>query len=663
MKRLGKYEILREIGRGGFAIVYEARNVALDRTVALKVLHPHWSADPSFATRFQREARAAANLRHPNIVTVHDAGEADGQLYIAMEYLPGRTLRQLLEDEDALPLERALPILEQLAEALDYAHAQGVVHRDVKPSNVIVEESEGGLCATLTDFGLVKALGESVALTSQGTLLGSPEYMAPEQADPERAAQVGPTADRYALGVVAYQMLTGHVPFPGNTPATLNAHENKPPPHPHTLRPDLPRPAASALLKMLFKPPTDRFDSARAFAARLRQAVLAEQQARQRQAQLAPLYQRLRAAAAREDWAEVLVLGGQVEERDPNYRDVPQWMAQAREHIRRPPRPAPELPRLPGWAWAVGVLGLVGVLFLVVKFAGITGGPSATATHHSTNTPKPTVAATLEAARTTRAADGMVMVAVLGGKFEMGSDDEALDYAMQLCSEYSDSCERRWFEVEQPVHSVMLDDFWIDRTEVSNAQYALCVADGDCRASSYADDTDWNGDGYPVVGVSWQDAVDYCAWAGARLPTEAEWEYAARGPDEKTYPWGDAFDGARLNFCDANCIHGFENADYDDGYETTSPVEDLESGASWCGALNMAGNVWEWVSDWYGDYPSAAQTNPTGPETGDDKVLRGGAWLYSSVNARSAFRGSRRPGDRFDVIGFRCVGAPTSPRP
>ena len=98
MKRLGKYEILREIGRGGFAIVYEARNVALDRTVALKVLHPHWSADPSFATRFQREARAAANLRHPNIVTVHDAGEADGQLYIAMEYLPGRTLQQLLEE-------------------------------------------------------------------------------------------------------------------------------------------------------------------------------------------------------------------------------------------------------------------------------------------------------------------------------------------------------------------------------------------------------------------------------------------------------------------------------------------------------------------------------------------------------------------------------------
>ena len=136
MTELGKYEILEEIGRGGFAVVYKARDTELDRIVALKVLHSHWTADLNFATRFRREARAAARLRHHSIATVYEVGETEGQLYIAMEYLPGRTLRALLEAEGALPLERALPILKQIAEALDRAHAQGVIHCDVKPDNV-----------------------------------------------------------------------------------------------------------------------------------------------------------------------------------------------------------------------------------------------------------------------------------------------------------------------------------------------------------------------------------------------------------------------------------------------------------------------------------------------------------------------------------------------
>jgi len=230
-RRIGKYEIIEEVGRGGFAVVYKARDPALDRVVALKVLHPYWSEDPTFATRFRNEARTAANLRHPHIVTVYEAGEAGGQLYIAMEYLPGHTLRELLEEgalnSTHLPLERALPILEQIAEALDYAHEYGVIHRDVKPANVMVEETGRGVQATLMDFGLVKAMEGNAALTSQGTLLGSPEYMAPEQADPDLAAAIGPATDRYALGIVAYQVLTGRVPFAGNTPATLAAHLQK----------------------------------------------------------------------------------------------------------------------------------------------------------------------------------------------------------------------------------------------------------------------------------------------------------------------------------------------------------------------------------------------------------------------------------------------------
>ncbi|MBN2393095.1 MAG: serine/threonine protein kinase, partial [Anaerolineae bacterium] len=240
MKSIGKYEILEELGRGGFATVYKACDATLDRIVALKVLHPYWTQDPSFAARFRQEARAAANLCHPNIVIVYDADEIEGQLYIAMEYLPGRTLHDLLEARGALSLEQALPILEQIAAALDYVHERGVIHRDVKPLNVMVEDTASGPRVTLMDFGLVKAMEGSSALTSQGTLLGSPEYMAPEQADLDRAAEVGLATDHYALGIVAYQMLAGRVPFPGNTPATLHAHVYTPPPDPRRFVTDLP---------------------------------------------------------------------------------------------------------------------------------------------------------------------------------------------------------------------------------------------------------------------------------------------------------------------------------------------------------------------------------------------------------------------------------------
>jgi serine/threonine-protein kinase len=189
-----------------------------------------------------------------------------------MEYLPGRTLRELLEAEGALSLEQALPILEQVAEALDYAHGRGVVHRDVKPGNVIVEKTARGVRVTLLDFGLVKAMEGSAALTSQGTLLGSPEYMAPEQADPERTAEIGPATDRYALGIVAYKMLTGRVPFPGNVPATLVAHMQNAPPDPRSIRENLPPGVSQVLLKALSKLPDERYPTVKAMAEALHKA-------------------------------------------------------------------------------------------------------------------------------------------------------------------------------------------------------------------------------------------------------------------------------------------------------------------------------------------------------------------------------------------------------
>ena len=292
-RRLGKYEIIEEIGRGGFAVVYKTRDPDLDRIVALKVLAPHLTWDSTFAERFRREAQATARLRHPHIITIHEVGQDGDQLYIAMEYLPEPTLDELPQAEGAMPLNRALPILEQIAEALDYAHGRGVIHRDVKPRNVKVEETERGVRATLLDFGLVKAMESSESLTSAGTILGSPEYMAPEQADPDRKGEIGPATDRYALGVVAYEMLTGRVPFPGSTPSTLVAHMQKPPPDPQSIYKNLPEGVAQVLLKALSKAPGERYPTAVALVEALCQVegdalVIEQKREAERKRQLAP---------------------------------------------------------------------------------------------------------------------------------------------------------------------------------------------------------------------------------------------------------------------------------------------------------------------------------------------------------------------------------------
>jgi formylglycine-generating enzyme required for sulfatase activity len=240
-----------------------------------------------------------------------------------------------------------------------------------------------------------------------------------------------------------------------------------------------------------------------------------------------------------------------------------------------------------------------------------------------------------------RPADGMTMVYVPGGEFKMG---------------------KTW-SLQDRVHTVELGSFWIDQTEVTNAHYRRCVEAGACQAPttcSWGEPTygDASKADHPVICVTWQAASNYCRWAGGRLPTEAEWEYAARGPLATTYPWGDDFDGTRLNSCDANCPHEDERVtDYDDGQALTAPVGSYPSGASWCGALDLAGNVWEWIADWHGPYPLTRQTNPTGPESGSERLIRGGSWYHNDEYGflRADNRHPFDPRDYNHLIGFRCV--------
>jgi len=266
--KIGKYEILGKIGEGGFGIVYRGRDPMLDREVAIKVLRADLASTPGFLERFRREARLAASLHHPNVVGIIEVGEHEGRYYLVMEYLTGQTLADLLDDGKSLPLTRAVELLHPLAEALDYAHAKGVIHRDVKPGNVIL--ADDGKRPVLTDFGLVKSRLEE-GTTTTGVVLGTPEYMSPEQI---QGKELGPAADQYALGIIAYQMLTGRVPFKGTTPFEVqNGHVSQPPPDPLSLNPALSLDTGKLLLRALEKDPSNRFQSVIGFVNELNQVV------------------------------------------------------------------------------------------------------------------------------------------------------------------------------------------------------------------------------------------------------------------------------------------------------------------------------------------------------------------------------------------------------
>ncbi len=620
-EKLGKYKIIEEVGRGSFAAVYKAVDTTLDRTVALKCLAPHLLWDPTFVQRFQREAKVAANLDHPNIVTIYEVSQIEGVYFIAMQFLEGRTLSQILEAEGPLPVSRVQAIIEQIASALDYAHARGFVHRDVKPSNVIVADDGW---ATLTDFGLVKA-GERTELSTTGVVFGTPEYMSPEQVEGEK--ELDARSDIYSLGVMVYEMLTGKVPFGGTTPLSImRGHADKPPPRPSKINPAVSPAVEAVLLKALAKKREKRYRSAGEMAAALRQAV-----------------------------------SGAVVEA----KRVP------------PLPPVPARPALP-WKWVAGFgVAAVVVVGLIIALASRSGptakptpapgvaalAPTATPTTVPTNTPTPVppTSTPLPPTPTPSAPPGMVYVPA--GEFIMGSDEGNSD--------------------EQPVHTVYLDAFYIDKTEVTNAQFAAFVSatgyetDAEQKGCGwiyegagwecvqgvdwqhpFGPDTDLAGkDEHPVVQVSWNDAKAYCQWAGKRLPTEAEWEKAARGTDGRTYSWGNTFDGSRLNFCDKNCSFGWRDASVDDGYAGTAPVGSYPAGASPYGALDMAGNVWEWVADWYDSdyYATSPESNPKGSASGDTRVIRGGSWGTNEAYVRAAYRNRSAPDDPDYGVGFRCA--------
>ena len=263
---LGKYRIQAEIGKGGFATVYRALDTTLDREVALKVLDPLLARDPAWAARFQREAKTIARLKHPHIVTIYEVVEAEGRLCIAMELVVGKSLAQWITERGRLPWDESVKLLEQMAEALDYAHSQGVLHRDLKPTNILLDPRAG---AVLTDFGFARLVGESsMSVSVSGGIHGTPAYIAPEIWDDQEPTRA---SDLYSFGCMAYEMLTGEVLFAGKTPmAVLRKHADGPifpDPWPEGVAPE----TADVLRRALAREPGDRYPSASAFVTALKE--------------------------------------------------------------------------------------------------------------------------------------------------------------------------------------------------------------------------------------------------------------------------------------------------------------------------------------------------------------------------------------------------------
>ena len=612
-KSLGRYEILEEIGEGGMAVVYRANDSRLDRDVAIKVIRKGaFPADhiDRILKRFEREAKALARLSHPNIMKVHDYGEHEGSPYLVMEYLPGGTLKKKMGKP--MPWEQAIQLILPIAEALDYAHSQNMIHRDVKPSNILLTQRGQPM---LTDFGIAKILEveEGQTLTGTGMGVGTPEYMSPEQ----WKGKSSPRSDIYSLGVVLYELLAGRKPYIADTPADLLLKQaTEPLPRLSAFATGLPTNVEKVLFKALERKPEDRFANMAEFA---------------------------RALEALQKGTPVPVPKRQMEDSQATFDQFePQKQKATTKQNKTQTLTDPEAKR--GRKVQIPVLlglGVVVVLLLGSMMGMASRGFSvlfATPTQSFTPTPIFTTTPTPLPNQITDV-KGVTMRLVPAGSFIMGSNDGADD--------------------EKPRHEVYLEAFYMDIYEVTNALYESCVDAGGCtppKVSIYESRFNYYGDShfadYPVTYVNWEQANAYCEWRGARLPTEAEWEKAARGPDGRNYPWGDDFSCQKGNFNDENRVDNYivpGGLDCD-GYLDTAPVGNYESGKSAFGMYDMAGNVSEWVADWYDAYPGNGISD-------DDygtinKVLRGGSWLSSDVDLRSANRSGYAYYNFF--IGFRC---------
>jgi len=592
-----RFRIVRRLGEGGMGTVFLAEQIAVGhRPVALKVLLRTLLDNPDFLRRFQEEAASTGRIRHPNVVTIHESGQADdGTPYIAMEFLEGESLHQTLQRRGALPVPEVAEILQQAARGLNAAHKLGIIHRDLKPDNIFLTRGdENELIVKVVDFGIAK-LRESATHTLSGTVLGTPAYMSFEQASGMRSDELDARSDVYSLGVVTYEMLTGRVPFHSDTPlGYLRKHLQDDPPPFRAVKPGLPAlpQLESVVMKALTKDRKQRYSSALEFA---RELASAAEPSRGAEAP-APL---------------------------PSTRNVPPPAAANSPHFRTA-RKSPSKMKF------VAIAGVA--LTLIV--AGVW--------HFSHRGPKDlnpdgsirrgdvswsAKAGTSKGEVRVNPNDGLKYVWIPPGSFQMG------------CSPGDTECGSE----EKPQHQVSITKgFWLGQAEVTVRAYKrFAAATGRQMPDAPDFNSGWANDSMSIVNVGWNDAHDYCTWAGGRLPTEAEWEYAARGGSTE----------ARYGPIDE--VAWYSN---NSGQKTHEVGQKRANGF---GLYDMLGNVWEWVNDCYDEnyYQGSPSQDPAGPTSGTLRVIRGGSW--SSMGASVSVRWGNS-GGQID-FGFRCGGEVAGP--
>jgi len=672
-----KYAVEAVVGEGGFAVVYRATHLLWKRTVAIKVFSVLDSVPAEMRDKllddFLREGALLAQLSEQTtaIVQARDVGMLTTHSgltvpYMVLEWLEGETLESLLqrEREQGAPprsMREAVALLTPVADALAVAHGRGIVHRDVKPANIFLVGPVGAAGATLKllDFGIAKVVQDaqkmagSFAKTSGVVTSFTPAYGAPEQFSRTYGA-TGPWTDVFALALILGEMTSGRAPIDGDDMgqlafASMNEQVR---PSPRTLGANVSDAVESVLLHALAVKVVERSQTAREFWTQLTAALAVADSSlhpsRPAHVEVASAATMLAPEAIRTDLA------------------MPRSLAPTNPGA----QPKPMALFWVGGAAVIGAAAIIGVLALKGKAKG-----------DGTSTPMPSSTSTTVGGSTRSDAAGIVsgagmdsgacpsgMVAVPGGQFFLGSDDGEA--------------------AEKPAHAVVLAPYCIDRFEVSVEKYEACSKDGGCKRASSTNE--WDGisakdhDVYdplcnirqpadrgqhPVNCVSWEKSAIFCQATGKRLPTEAEWEFAARGSDGRKYPWGDdAPTGGHVNACGLECVdwgkaHGVSFvAMYamNDHFPNTSPVGTFPAGASRFGVEDVVGNVWEWVDDWYGPYKAGKigqpEHDPKGPADGKQKVIRGGAWNSSDPNwLRPSFRYRDTPAKESFGIGFRCA--------